>query len=865
MIRSFLLVVLIFISLGLFQTLQAAELVEVEVVDKDYIMVCFKDGDVVFDEDGGATDGTGGSHAVYYGEALNTGNATTAGNWTITSSEDSNYGASGASPDAVYRQSRINGMDKDGWGSGDWNWEYTKEHFIYLKLPSSMQQENEYTIDIPGNINCDTSAQSLTYDIFNCNSEAVHINLIGYISESGKKTADLYKFFGDGGYRDYSGFEGNDVYIYDVEAETSQKVGSVSFWMQNEAETNWNMTGGDVWAIDFTGFNQPGTYRLAVEGIGCSQDFEIKDKIYYNPFKVSVQGYFYMRIGQETYPSGKPEPRTPLYIPNESPSDCKVYVTDMHPYHSDWGSFSSGDVWDAPEDWVAYKKSGEPTNPDAVGGHSDAADWDRHLGHVVNIYDLCLAYIMSDGRISDDDLNIAESGNGIPDILDEARNEVDFWLDLRYNGGYSHGLTNPDDNNDLYQAGNTGVAAWANALNSSMLAYCFQIAGLTDLKNTYRDSAVNAYSYADNSSEPMLDESEEGIRGRDFKMMAAAYLYNLTGDTEYEDVVNDLSVVESSSSDVYSDGTYNQVWGTAAYLMTNRSVNYPDLQTNMKEVIINRAKSREADNVYSRPSRRGYADDKYGLNWWQTYQGMQRTVIAHAVSDDQAEKDSLLNALFMEADWGLGRNPLNMIQMTTATTPLSDKRSVENCYTSGLDDGTAGVHPGHTPYLNTEAWSSGGMIGNDPTPVLDEFYPDVSNWPHASKYINTRYIWSHSEFTPRQTMRGKTLLYGYLYGIDKDSLQNAVDEFSVTKKKGVEISMSPNPAMDKLNVSLSESKDITKILLYTIDGRVVAERGVESGRSIVTVNMEHLPSVCLILQLVTKNGKKINRKINLAR
>ena len=48
-----------------------------------------------------------------------------------------------------------------------------------------------------------------------------------------------------------------------------------------------------------------------------------------------------------------------------------------------------------------------------------------------NIYDLLLPYILTGGRLAEDDLGIRESGNGIPDIVDEARNEVDFFLSLR--------------------------------------------------------------------------------------------------------------------------------------------------------------------------------------------------------------------------------------------------------------------------------------------------------------------------------------------------------------------------------------------------------------------------------------------------
>lgn len=59
---------------------------------------------------------------------------------------------------------------------------------------------------------------------------------------------------------------------------------------------------------------------------------------------------------------------------------------------------------------------------------------------------MLLPYFLSNGRLNDDNLQIGESGNGIPDIMDEARNEVDFWLSLRDGEAYCHGLTNPSKN-----------------------------------------------------------------------------------------------------------------------------------------------------------------------------------------------------------------------------------------------------------------------------------------------------------------------------------------------------------------------------------------------------------------------------------
>lgn len=150
--------------------------------------------------------------------------------------------------------------------------------------------------------------------------------------------------------------------------------------------------------------------------------------------------------------------------------------------------------------------------------------------------------------------------------------------------------------------------------------------------------------------------------------------------------------------------------------------------------------------------------------------GIQRTIIAHAISDNGADKDLFADALVLEADWTLGRNPLNIIQMTTASTSLQNERSIENAYTSGSDDGTPGLHPGHTPYMNPYDW--GGLIMGRPTWMTDKSYPTTFSgspstgtlqWPMAEMYFNTRYVYAHSEFTPQQTMRGKMALYGYLY------------------------------------------------------------------------------------------------------
>jgi len=386
----------------------------------------------------------------------------------------------------------------------------------------------------------------------------------------------------------------------------------------------------------------------------------------------------------------------------------------MHPYHTVCKAFFKGSVWHTPNACAKYNKPGNPENPNVYGGHADAMDWDRHSGHISIIYDMLLPYILTNGAISDDNSGIAESGNGIPDILDEARNEVDFWLRLRDGKGYSHGVTNPNKDNILYQAGCTAISAWASAANAAMLSQCFQIAGNKELTSLYRDSAIVAYNYAGTLEDQQLDTrhgiGDGAIRGRDLKMTAAAYLYNVTGDVYYEKVISEESVATTNSSEILNSGI-NQSWATAAYLMTKQQMNYPELQQRMKASIINEAKTREANLSSARPSRRA-TDDKTG--YWKTNQNVQRTIIAHAVTSDPKEKELFKNAMILEADWGLGRNPLNMIQMTTSTTSLQYKRSFQEIYATGRNDGTPGVHPGLTPYQNTDDWGKGGITMSRP-------------------------------------------------------------------------------------------------------------------------------------------------------
>jgi hypothetical protein len=748
--------------------LAASKLVEVRPVDEQVLMVYFKDGEVLYRDDGtgpSAYDGhayvPGDDELVAYGEELDTGVASNTGSWHLVSDSGLRYGPEGRRPVAVHRNAKVTNADHD--------WSFKLDHWIFLRLPEPLEPGADYTLRVDPATGSDRESVAFTFELDSSLSEAIHVNLLGYTPDSPVKAADLYLWLGDGGPRDYSAFEGRPTWLYDVDSGERHRVGEVTFWKKSAPEAEGrNLTGSDVWNVDFSGFDRSGTYRLVVDGVGCSRNFEIRDDVWRLPFQTSLRGYYYIRVGED--PEGvKPVPRQPRFLPGKDPEGFTVYLTDLDPFDPEWEEHP-GDTWDEPHFKPAVESMfwrrrlpGNPTNPNAFGGHSDALDWDRHLAHVSNIYDLLLPYLVTAGLLDEDDLQIAESGNGLPDLIDEARNEVDLFLRLRVGEAYAQGLTNPsEERTAMFQAGATTMAAWANAANAAMLAEALRIAGRPALMARYRDEATEAFRFAERQEDRQLDD-HQGIgaavmRGRDFRMMAAAFLYNLTGERAWEDILAEESVVREGPAEIESDGRWVQTWGTAAYLFTPREQHYPELAARMREAIRRQALENNVRHMDERPSRRSS-----NRNYWRTAHNLQLVSLAHALSDDSPERKRLEKAMVLEADWGLGRNPSNIVEMTGLGS-----RHIVNCYTSGRNDGSPGLHPGHTPYNNLDPWG-GTHNGSNPRWFTERGYPDwdEGGWPEQESHFNNRYSWANAEFTPRETMRGKMVLYAYLHAMTK--------------------------------------------------------------------------------------------------
>ena len=325
MTRTFLKASLAVVFLLTVAPASATKFIGLKIIDKNYLMVQFRDGEVHYRDSGTGTSAylghsfsEGDDTLVVFGERLKAAEAQQAALWQISSADDKAFQT--AQPLKVWRKSKPMNTDHTLTSEND--------HWLFLQLAQPMKQGCTYTVNIPGNIGSDAKTASVCFDIWNKQSEAVHVNIIGYSPAEQTHAADLYQWLGDGGQRDYREWEGRKVYLYNVKTKKKQAAGVVKFW-KSAADAAQEagqkpLIGTDVWNIDFKG-TAPGRYRLVVEDVGCSMDFDIAADVYYQPFRYSVRGYYYMRLGEPNDPEHVwPVPRQPQFIPETDPKGFTV-------------------------------------------------------------------------------------------------------------------------------------------------------------------------------------------------------------------------------------------------------------------------------------------------------------------------------------------------------------------------------------------------------------------------------------------------------------------------------------------------------------------------------------------------------------
>jgi endoglucanase len=186
------------------------------------------------------------------------------------------------------------------------------------------------------------------------------------------------------------------------------------------AEAVWPPSGERVRQADFSALSEAGRYVLAVPGVNPSYPFEVRDRVHQAVAAASLKGFYYQRVsmpleakyaGPWARPAGHP--------------DTEVIV------HASAASVErpAGTIISSPRGWY------------------DAGDYNKYIVNSgITMYTLMALYEHFPAYMAALRLDIPESDNEIPDILDEVLWNLRWMLTMQdpHDGGVYHKLTNPD-------------------------------------------------------------------------------------------------------------------------------------------------------------------------------------------------------------------------------------------------------------------------------------------------------------------------------------------------------------------------------------------------------------------------------------
>lgn len=441
---------------------------------------------------------------------------------------------------------------------------------------------------------------------------AIYLNQVGYLPEAAK-TATLH--------------EKGAFQVLSKSDESVIFTGETKDFGIDEA------SGDAVYLADFSSIKEPGKYFLKDSKGNLSYSFEVKPDVYKNLQHDLIKALYFQRCGcalEEKY--------------------AGVYR------HALCHGGLSKDFLD------------KNIIKDMAGGWHDAGDYGRYITPAaVTVAHLLYAYILYPEKFNES-LNIPESGNGMPDVLNECRYELEWMLKMQKdNGGVYHKLTAfshasfimPEEDKDQFYMFQVSSMATADFAACMCLAYRVYKDFDQAFANRMLDAAKRAYAWLilnpdykgfrnpDGSNTGEYDDDKKDV---DERLWAAAEMLVTLGGPEYEETIWTLIKTDMSKTDF----GWIDVSGFAsmAILLDKKGVASVKLTNYLSEVVL-----AEAERLVSLSKVCGYGvsmhpeDYIWGSNMVVSNRGIL-LVLADIINPNSKYKEAALNQLH----YLLGRN-----------------------------------------------------------------------------------------------------------------------------------------------------------------------------------------------------------------
>ncbi len=345
--------------------------------------------------------------------------------------------------------------------------------------------------------------------------------------------------------------------------------------------------GDNTEIFDFSKIKDEGTYHIEA-GDEVSPSFKISKDVYGELLNAALKVFYYQRCGTE--------------LKSDLAGDFahKVCHTDKA---------------------VLYEDNSKEL--DVTGGWHDAGDYGRYpVAGAKAAADLLLAYEDYPDAFNDE-VGIPESGNGTPDILDEARWELEWLFKMqRDDGGVYHKVTCQNFPGEVLPEEETDqliimpVSTTATGDFAAVMAIASRVYG--DVDKDFADKCLEASKkaaeYLDktprdtkgykNPSDISTGEYED-VNDVDERFWAYAELFKTTGDASYEEKM--AGEIEKCD---YALG-WQAVAGYGAYAYLSSKGNDAEVKSEIREEV----KKKRAE-IMGNAEKSGYASSIVGDYVW---------------------------------------------------------------------------------------------------------------------------------------------------------------------------------------------------------------------------------------------------------
>lgn len=306
------------------------------------------------------------------------------------------------------------------------------------------------------------------------------------------------------------------------------------------APTSWNGgathndSGDQGWWLDFSAFNTPGTYYVHDPAAQArSAYFKIGDNPYGEVLVAATKMFYYNRCNDDK----------PAAFAGTKWADGNNFL---------------GPLQDA-NCRPIFDPNNASLERDMAGGWFDAGDYNKYVTFTwATLTDLLYAYIENPAAFGDAS-GIPESGNGLPDLIDELMWEFD-WLKRMGNPdgsvhiklgsqNYSQNVSNPPSANTdprFYGPTCTSASATLAAVFSLAALVLDDFPALAGYAADLRARAASCFAYTlpfynsntletncDNGAIVSGDADVSAAIQKDMLLCAAVYLFEATGDNAY--------------------------------------------------------------------------------------------------------------------------------------------------------------------------------------------------------------------------------------------------------------------------------------------------------------------------------------------